>query len=100
MVKRIVIDRTLDFLMKMAKKAVLTIDGIEVEQDFHSQVIEGDTIKTYVYLSDGHGVVSSAKLVDAIGIELDNYNVNIETSEDGLMIAFTLSVQLKGVVHS
>lgn len=100
MVTHIVINRTLDFLKQMAKKAVLKIDGIEVEKDFHSQVIEGDTIKTYVYLSDGHGVVSSVKLVDAIGIELDNYNVNIETSEDGLMIVFTLSVQLKGVVQS
>ena len=43
MVTRIVIDRTLDFFKKMAKKAVLTIDGVEVEKDFHSQVIEGDT---------------------------------------------------------
>lgn len=100
MVTRIVIDRTLDFLKSMVKKAIVTIDGVELEKDFHSQTIEDDTIKTYVYLSDGHGVVSSAKLVDAIGIELDNYSVNIATNEDGLMIVFTLSVQLKGVVQS
>lgn len=99
MVARIVIDRTLEFLKTMAKKAVVTIDGVQHEKEFHSQLIEGDTIKTYVYLDDGHGIVTEAKLIDAHGIELDKYTTHVEQSEDGLMIVFTLSVVLKGVAN-
>lgn len=100
MVTRIVIDRTLDFLKNMAKKAIVTIDNQKKEVEFHSQLIESDTIKTYVYLDDGHGLVTEAKLVDEHGIELDKYTTNIEQSEDGLMIVFTLSVTLKGVIQN
>ena len=99
MVKRIVIDRTLQFLKEMPKKAVVTIDDQEITKTFHSQEVEGDTVKTYVYLDDGHGRVSATKLVDSQGIELDQYNTSIEPSEDGLMIVFTLSVALKGAAQ-
>lgn len=100
MVKRIVIDRVLDFLKSMPKKAIITMDNVNVEMDFHSQLVESDTVKTYVYIDDGHGKVTRARLVDQYGIELDDYLTNIETSEDGLMIVFTLAVQLKGVVQT
>lgn len=100
MVTRIVIDRTLDFLKNMAKKAIVTINDQQKEIEFHSQLIESDTVKTYVYLDDGHGVVTEAKLVDEHGIELDKYTTHIEQSEDGLMIVFTLSVVLKGVIQN
>jgi len=100
MVTRIVIDRTLDFLKKMAKKAIVTIDDQQKEIEFHSQLIESDTVKTYVYLDDQHGLVTEAKLVDEHGIELDKYTTHIEQSEDGLMIVFTLSVVLKGVIQN
>jgi len=100
MVTRIVIDRTLEFLKSMAKKAIVTIDDQQKEVEFHSQLIESDTIKTYVYLDDGHGLVTEAKLVDEHGIELDKYTTHIEQSEDGLMIVFTLSVVLKGVIQN
>ena len=99
MVAQIVIDRTLGFLKNMAKKAVIVIDGQQQEKEFHSQQIEGGTVKTYVYLDDGHGTVNEAKLVDAQGIELDKYTTNVEQSEDGLMIVLTLSVALKGVAQ-
>lgn len=99
MVARIVIDRTLEFLMNMPKKAVVLIDGQPKEKEFHSKIIEGDTVKTYVYLDEGHGLVTEAKLIDQQGIELDKYTVAIEQSEEGLMIVFTLSVALKGVVQ-
>lgn len=84
----------------MAKKAIVTIDDQQKEVEFHSQLIESDTIKTYVYLDDGHGLVTEAKLVDEHGIELDKYTTHIEQSEDGLMIVFTLSVTLKGVIQN
>ena len=99
MVARIVIDRTLEFLMNMPKKAVVIIDGQPVEKEFHSKLIEGDTIKIYIYLDDGHGLVTEAKLIDEYGIELDKYTTHIEQSEDGLMVVFTLAVLLKGVVQ-
>ena len=96
MVTKIVVDRTLQFLKDMAKKAVVTINGQEFTKSFQSQEIVGDTVKTYVYLDDGHDKVTSVKLVDAQGIELDQYTTSIEPSEEGLMIVFTLSVKLKG----
>lgn len=96
MVTKIVINRTLQFLKEMAQKAVVTIDGQDNAVSLHSQEIVKDTVKTYVYLENGHGHVSAAKLVDAQGIELDRYTTTIEPSEDGLMIVFTLSVTLKG----
>ncbi|MEY9975722.1 hypothetical protein [Lysinibacillus sp. RC79] len=99
MVTRIVIDRTLQFLKEMAKQAVVTMSGQEITVPFRSQEVVKDTVKTYVYLDDGHGQVSAAKLVDAQGIELDQYTTSIEPSEDGLMIVFTLSVTLKGDVQ-
>ncbi|MEA0565545.1 hypothetical protein [Lysinibacillus irui] len=96
MVTKIVIDRTLQFLKEMAKQAVVTIDGQDSIVSFHSQEIIKDTVKTYVYIENGHGKVTAAKLVDSQGIELDRYTTSIEPSEEGLMIVFTLSVTLKG----
>lgn len=100
MVTRIVIDRTLQFLKEMVKKAVVTIDGQENILSFHSQEIVEDTVKTYVYLENGHGQVTKTKLVDAQGIELDQFTTSIQPSEDGLMIVFTLSVKLKGELQT
>lgn len=99
MVTRIVIDRVLQFLKEMPKKAVVTIDGQDQIKSFHSQEIVENTVKTYVFLEDGHGQVTTTKLVDAQGIELDRYSTTIQPSEDGLMILFTLSVTLKGDVQ-
>lgn len=99
MVARIVMDRTLEFLMNMPKKAVVMIDGQQKEKAFHSKTIEGDTIKVYVYLDDGHGLLTEAKLVDEHDIELDKYTIHIEQGEDGIMVVFTLTVSLKGVVQ-
>ncbi len=98
MVKRIVMDRTLDFLKKMMHKAVLTIDGQEVEKELQSQEVVNDTIKSYVYL-DGHGAVTNAKIVDAQGIELDTYEAQISQNENGLVIVFELAIKLKGVTN-
>lgn len=100
MVTKIVIDRTLQFLKEMAKQAVVTIDGQDSIVSFHSQEIIKDTVKTYVYIENGHGQATAAKLVDAQGIELDRYTTSIEPSEDGLMIVFTLSVTLKGELQA
>ncbi|MED3876221.1 hypothetical protein [Lysinibacillus capsici] len=100
MVARIVIDRTLQFLKDMVKKAVVTIDGQESILSFYSQEIVEDTVKTYVFLENGHGQVTNAKLVDAQGIELDQFTTSIQPSEDGLMIVFTLSVKLKGELQT
>lgn len=100
MVTRIVIDRTLQFLKEMVKKAVVTIDGQESILSFYSQEIVEDTVKTYVFLENGHGQVTNAKLVDAQGIELDQFTTSIQPSEDGLMIVFTLSVKLKGELQT
>lgn len=100
MVTKIVIDRTLQFLKEMAKQAVVTINGQDSIVSFHSQEIIKDTVKTYVYIENGHGQVTAAKLVDAQGIELDRYTTSIEPSEDGLMIVFTLSVTLKGELQA
>nr|WP_054549318.1 hypothetical protein [Lysinibacillus sphaericus] len=96
MVTRIMIDRTLQFWKDMMKNAVVTIDGQDVIKSFHSQEIVGDTVKTYVFLDEGHGQVTKAKLVDAQGIELDRYTTSIEPSEEGLMIVFTISGIPKG----
>ncbi|MFF5815849.1 hypothetical protein [Lysinibacillus capsici] len=100
MVTKIVIDRTLQFLKEMAKQAVVTVDGQDSIVPFHSQEIVKDTVKTYVYIENGHGQVTEAKLVDGQGIELDRYTTSIEPSEDGLMIVFTLSVTLKGELQA
>lgn len=96
MVTRIFLERTYEFWRDMMKKAVVTIDGQDVIKSFHSQEIVGDTVKTYVYLDDGHGHVTNAKLVDAQGIELDRYETSIEQSDDGVMIIFTLTGTLEG----
>lgn len=100
MVTQIVIDRVLQFLKEMPKKAVVTIDGQDLIKSFHSQEVVENTVKTYVFLEDGHGQVTNAKLVDIQGIELDRYSTSIQSSEDGLMIVFTLSVALKGDVQA
>lgn len=96
MVARVVLDRTLIFWRDMARNAIVTIDGQDIIKTFHSQEIVGDSVKNYVFLDDGHGKVTSAKLVDAQGIELDRYTTSIEPSEEGLMIVFTLTGTAKG----
>lgn len=100
MVTQIVIDRVLQFLKEMSKKAVVTIDGQDLIKSFHSQEVVENTVKIYVFLEDGHGQVTTTKLVDSQGIELDRYSTSIQPSEDGLMIVFTLSVALKGDVQA
>lgn len=49
MVTQIVIDRVLQFLKEMPKKAVVTIDEQDLIKSFHSQEVVENTVKTYVF---------------------------------------------------
>ncbi|WP_144788240.1 hypothetical protein [Lysinibacillus fusiformis] len=98
MVNRIVVERTIEFLKKMMHKAAITIDGLVIEKEIHSIEVVKDTIKAYVYL-DGHGAVTKAILIDAQGIELDNYESQISQNPNGLVIVFEWALNLKGVTN-
>lgn len=98
MIHQLLVDRTIDFLMSVGKKAILKIDGIEKEFDFYRVDREGNVIKKYVYLSTEIGTVTDARVVDELGRNLESYTSSIEKGPDGFMIVFYLKLNIEGAV--
>lgn len=85
----------LEAIKKLGEKAIVTIGGVAREYPLHNTLQTDDTIKHFVYLENETGTITSAKLVDSIGRELQTYNTVVEKGQDGLVIVFAVKIEIK-----
>ncbi|MEK4712229.1 hypothetical protein [Sporosarcina sp. FSL K6-5500] len=94
-------DETLKFWDRLIVGAKVTIDGIERDYPIHeSSYIEGNTLKKFVYLESESGHVTHAYVYDQHGRQIREKKMNIQKGEDGLMVTFFLSLEIKEGVTS
>ncbi|MCY9546770.1 hypothetical protein [Lysinibacillus xylanilyticus] len=85
----------LESIKRLGAKAVVTIGGVSREYSLLNTLQTGDTIKHFVYLDNETGSITSAKLVDSMGRELQTYNTVVEKGKDGLVIVFAIKIEIK-----
>lgn len=85
----------LDFIKTLGVKAVITIGGQTLEFPILDTLVDGNTLKHFVYLQNETGTITSAKLVDNQMRELQTHDAKIEKGVDGLVVVFGVTVNIK-----
>lgn len=84
----------LESIKKLGARAVVTIGGVAREYPLLNTLQTDDTIKHFVYLENETGSITSAKLVDSIGRELQTYNTVVEKGQNGLTVVFAVKIDI------
>lgn len=84
----------LEAIKNLGEKAIVTIGGVSREYPLLNTLQTNDTIKHYVYLENETGTITSAKLVDSVGRELQTYNTAVEKGQDGFTIVFAVRIDI------
>lgn len=95
-IKQLYVDTLLDYMQTIAKSARVTINGALVDFDIFKTIVEGNTIKHLVYLTNETGSVTNAYLLDAFGRELQSKSFSVNKGEDGFTIVFVTALEIKG----
>lgn len=85
----------LDFIKTLGVKAVITIGGQAHEFPILDTLVDGDTLKHFVYLQNETGTITSAKLVDNQMRELQTHDAVIQKGADGLVVVFGVTVNIR-----
>lgn len=85
----------LEAIKRLGEKAIVTIGGVSREYPLLNTLQTDDTIKHFVYLENETGTITSAKLVDSVGRELQTYSTVVEKGQDGLVIVFAIKIEIK-----
>lgn len=84
----------LEAIKNLGEKAIVTIGGVSREYPLLNTLQTNNTIKHYVYLENETGTITSAKLVDSVGRELQTYNTAVEKGQDGFTIVFAVRIDI------
>lgn len=95
-IQQILVDETAEFIDGYVKKAVVTINGTDVDYPIHKTIYDGKRIKKLVYLQSETGRITGAKIVDAHGRDLQTKDIDINKDGNGLVIAFVIEVKTEG----
>jgi len=90
-----VIDDVLSFFDSYFRKAVVTIDGVEVEKDIHKTAKHEDTLRKYVYLDVENGLVTEAALLDPMGRKAYIRTLNYQKDKKGYVIVFPIKQKVE-----
>ena len=93
-IKQYMVDATLDFLDRLAVKAVVTVEGVETEQPIYLARIEKNTVRKYVRLTEERGLITKAVLVDSEGRPLVEKVLNYQKGNKPYIIAFPITQKI------
>lgn len=85
----------LDAMKTMGVKAQVTIDGVTKEYPLSHTTQTDSTLKHFVYLENETGTITSAKLIDSVGRDLQTLTTSIQKGPDGLAVVFAITVNIK-----
>lgn len=89
----------LEAIKSLGAKVIVTIGGNDREYPLLNTLQTENTIKHFVYLENETGTITSAKLVDSVGRELQTYTTTVEKGADGLTVVFAITIEIKeGIV--
>ncbi len=95
-IQQILVDETTGIIDLYVKKAVITINGVDVEYPIFKTIREGNKLKKLVYLQSETGRISGAKIVDAHDRDLQTMVIDITKDVNGLVIAFVIDIKTEG----
>ncbi|MEH6944773.1 hypothetical protein [Bacillus sp. JJ722] len=93
-IKDLYIDETVNFMASLAKRAIVVIDGVEREYTIYRTNKTERKVKHFVYLTNEQGTVSSARLLDGQGRELQTRGFSVKKGADGLVVTFVVELNL------
>lgn len=97
-INQLEIDLIIDFLLNLPRKALITINGLDVEYPITKSVREGNKIHRYILVEDEIGHITKARLVDHLGRDLETYSTSIDKGIDGFNIKFSTTIKVEGEV--
>lgn len=96
-VQQALVKRVLEFLDELMHGGKVKINGNYINFDAYKTIIEGNTIRKYIYIESEQGLVQEAQLTAENGDVLAIKPVNIQKDEDGLMLAFEFVLNVQEV---
>ncbi|MCD5324787.1 MULTISPECIES: hypothetical protein [Pontibacillus] len=93
----LLINQTVTYINNLIDKAKITIDDVTEDYPIYNSLVEGNSIKKYVYLDNATGYISEAKLVDSLGRDLSVKPLKISKGQDGFMMVFLIELNVKEV---
>lgn len=96
--KQLFLDSITNYASNLIHKAVLEIDGVEKDFEITRTKISNGRITKYVHLDSGDGLITKARLIDNQRRDLIYNEMNIYKLDDGFMMVFTITIEVKGGV--
>lgn len=95
-VQPLLLESLIAFLDGLMSAGKVKINGVDKNYEIYQTIIDGNTIRKFIYIQDEEGLVGEAQLTTIDGEVLAAKQVNIQKEEDGLMLAFEFSIELQG----
>jgi hypothetical protein len=76
-------------------KAIVTINGEQKEFPIYRTIVDGMTVRKYVYIQQDTGYITNAVLLDNAGNQLAVKTHNVQKGTDGFMICFEMNIKLE-----
>lgn len=95
-VQPLLLDLTREYVSSLPAGAKVTINNEVIDYPIFRTIIDGVSVKKYVYIDEDVGHISKGALVDSLGRELDVKEFEVTKGEDGFMLVFIIDVTLEG----
>lgn len=95
-VQQILIDKIVNYLDELISRGKVKINGQYKNYDIFKTVKEGNVLRKYLYLETETGYVEEAQLLTSMNEVLAVKPFSIEKQDDGLVLAFEFTIEIKG----
>lgn len=96
-VQPLLTDKLVNYLDQLIYFGKIKLDGEYVEYDIYKTIIDGNTIRKYIYLQSESGLVEEAQLLSSANEVLAIKPMSIEKQDDGLVLAFEFTINVQEV---
>lgn len=97
-IQPILLDHILNDMSARFDHAVVDIDGTKERYPIHNTIVNGRSVRKYVYIKDSVSTekkILGASLIDKEGNVLANQPLNVIKSDKGFLISFEFVVEVK-----
>lgn len=85
-------EKTVRYIDSITSRARVKMNGVYVDYPIFKSIIEGNTLRKYIYLQTEPGNVEEAQILTDQNELLLKQSYDIEKDENGLVIAFACEV--------
>lgn len=96
-VQPILTDKLVNYLDQLIYYGKVKLNGEYVDYEIFKSILEGSTLRKYIYLQTETGLVEEAQLLSSTNEVLAIKPMSIEKQEDGLVLAFEFVINVQEV---